>query len=316
MKKVLFYSETAHAQEALHLMEVARQLYKEAPTQSYALVINGDTGSVEGVADVILHLVDEKLHSFDQRAISDVVSELHARYSFDAILFLATPMGRSIAPRVAMKLQTGLVADVTSITHDKQGLVVVRPAYCGKIMAGIRFTGVGPSMLSVRAGIFEYTPTGAVASKLVQLEDLSYKYGNITLKQTKEKIIPYDIRDSTVLVSGGGGMHEMQELTRLATLLKGEVSASRAVVDKGIVSRAVQVGQSGKTVSPALYIALGIHGSIQHVEGLKDVKHIISVNTNRNAPICSVSDIVVEGDALVFVKKLIQRIEKGKQQCT
>jgi len=100
--------------------------------------------------------------------------------------------------------------------------------------------------------------------------------------------------------------------TNLATLLHGEVSASRAIVDKGIVSRAIQVGQSGKTVSPSLYIALGIHGAIQHIEGLKDVDFIISVNTNKNAPICSISDIVVEGDALTFIHRLVEKIERGK----
>jgi electron transfer flavoprotein alpha subunit len=137
--------------------------------------------------------------------------------------------------------------------------------------------------------------------------------GSITVKDKKAKTIHYDIRETDVLISGGAGVDDMKELEVLATLLKGDVSASRSVVDKGMVSRALQVGQSGKTVSPTLYIALGIHGALQHVEGLKDVSYIISVNTNRNAPICSISDIVVEGDALTFVQRLVKRIEKGQQ---
>ncbi|HKL58851.1 MAG TPA: electron transfer flavoprotein subunit alpha/FixB family protein [Sphaerochaeta sp.] len=312
MKKVLLYIEEGNSQDALCLLEVVRLLYMDETVQSHALVINGDSTCAQGLCDVILHLIDEKLQSFDQRGIGDVVTELHARYHFDAILFLATPMGRCIAPRVAMKLHTGLVADVTRITCDEKGPVLVRPAYSGKIMAGIRITGHGPVMMSVRSGVFTYTPTNTVETRVVALENLSYRYGSITVLSKQEKQIAYDIRDSKVLISAGGGMHEMQELRKLATLLGGEVSASRAVVDKGIVSRAMQVGQSGKTVSPVLYIALGIHGSIQHVEGLKDVRYIISVNTNRNAPICSISDIVVEGDALPFVQGLIDRIEKGK----
>lgn len=312
MKKVLLYMEEGNSQDVLCLLEVVRLLYMDETVQSHALVINGDSTWTQGLCDVILTLDDERLQSFDQRGISDVVTELHTRYSFDAILFLATPMGRSIAPRVAMKLHTGLVADVTGIAHDDQGLVVTRPAYGGKIMAGIRFAGDGPVMMSVRPGVFTYTQEQRVDSKLVSLEGLSYRHGSIRVLKTEEKKIAYDIRDSSVLISAGGGMHDMQELGKLASLLGGEVSASRAVVDKGIVSRAMQVGQSGKTVSPALYIALGIHGSIQHVEGLKDVRYIISVNTKRNAPICSISDIVVEGDALPFIQQLVQRIEKGK----
>jgi len=313
MKKILLYTEIDYAQDAISLMEVARQLYKDEKTQTYALVINGNKTCLQGVCDVILHLVDDRLHPFDQKGICDVVSELHGSYHFDAILFLATPMGRCIAPAVAMKLETGLVADVTRIAHGSEGLELVRPAYSGKIMAGIRITGDGPVMMSVRGGIFTYTPSQVVESKLITLEGLSYRYGSITVKDKKAKTIPYDIRESDVLISGGAGVDDMKELEVLATLLKGDVSASRSVVDKGMVSRALQVGQSGKTVSPTLYIALGIHGALQHVEGLKDVSYIISVNTNRNAPICSISDIVVEGDALTFVQRLVKRIEKGQQ---
>ncbi|MDY0290206.1 MAG: electron transfer flavoprotein subunit alpha/FixB family protein [Sphaerochaeta sp.] len=315
MKKVMLYIEDGHIQDSLDLIEVARLLYKDEKVQTYALVIHGGLPSVQGFCDVIMHLVDDRLQSFDQRGIGDVVTAVHTRYSFDAILFLATPMGRLLAPRVAMQLRTGLVADVTGIASDDEGLVVTRPAYGGKIMAGIRFTGDGPVMMSVRPAVFTHTQGQKVDSRLVLLEGLSYRYGSMRKTKTEEKKIAYDIRDSTVLISAGGGMSDMHLLGKLAALLGGEVSASRAVVDKGVLPRAMQVGQSGKTVSPKLYMALGIHGSIQHVEGLKDVQHIISVNTNRNAPMCSISDIVVEGEALPFIQRLVQRIEKGKQLC-
>ena len=166
-------------------------------------------------------------------------------------------------------------------------------------------------MMSVHSGLFAYQQREEVKSTYTLLEGLPYRYGAIAVKDTKEKSIPYDITESDVLVSGGAGFSDVKILENLATLLGGHVSASRAVVDKGLVSRAIQVGQSGKTVSPSLYIALGIHGALQHVEGLKDIPHIISINTNKNAPICSISDIVVEGDALPFVTKLIQKIEEG-----
>ncbi len=311
MKKVLIYREYGYSQEVADLVEVARRLYGESDFTTYALCINSDFRSLQESFDVMLHLDDDTLESFDQKGISDVISELHARYHFDAILFLATPMGRCIAPRVAMHLGTGLVADVTDIAHDDGDLVLIRPAYSGKIMAGISLTGDGPVMMSVRAGVFSNAQTRTGASEHIQLEGLSYQYGSITMTGRKEKKVPYDIRKSTVLISGGAGVSDMQELQKLATLLKGEVSASRSAVDAGIVSRAVQVGQSGKTVSPQLYFALGIHGSIQHVAGLKDVPYVISVNTDRNAPICSISDIVVVGDALPFIHRLVQRIERG-----
>jgi electron transfer flavoprotein alpha subunit len=314
MKKVLLYIEEAYAQEALSLMEVTRQLYPGQRVATYALMINSDASIMEGICDVLLSLDDEALQPFDQKGIGDVCALVHKRYSFDAILFLATPFGRCIAPSVAMRLDSGLVADVTAIASENGQITLIRPAYSGKIMAGIRINGVGPVMMSVRSGVFAYHGNNKVESTRIALKDLSYRYGNIKLIETKEKDIPYDIRESNVLISGGAGYSDLESLHTLADLLGGQVSASRAVVDRGIVPRAIQVGQSGKTVSPSLYIALGIHGALQHVEGLKDIPCIISVNTNKDAPICSISDIVVEGDALPFVEKLIQRIKEGRQQ--
>lgn len=314
MRRVLLYVETGYEHESLSLMEVTRQLYSSEQVETYALLINSDTSIMDGICDVLLSLEDERLQPFDQKAIAEVCAQVHERYSFDAILFLATPCGRCLAPSVAMRLDTGIVADVTAIANEQGQISLIRPAYSGKLMAGIRITGDGPVMMSVRSGVFTYHGTKKVASTHVGLNDLSYRYGAIRLIETKEKNIPYDITESDVLISAGAGCPDIARLHTLADQLGGRVSASRSVVDKGIVPRAIQVGQSGKTVSPTLYIALGIHGALQHVEGLKDIPYIISVNTDKDAPICSISDIVVEGDALGFVEKLIQRIEKGQQQ--
>nr|MDA3941003.1 FAD-binding protein [Spirochaetia bacterium] len=118
-----------------------------------------------------------------------------------------------------------------------------------------------------------------------------------------------------VLISGGGGITGgIPQLYSLAEELNGKVSASRRIVDQGLAPRNIQVGHSGKTVSPRLYMALGINGAMQHVEGLRNVESIISVNTARNAPICSLSDIVVEGDAREFVESLTTRIKVYRSQ--
>ena len=120
-----------------------------------------------------------------------------------------------------------------------------------------------------------------------------------------------DIRESEVLVSGGGGvLRHFGKLELLAKELNGMVAASRRAVDSGLAPRQIQVGQSGKTVSPRLYVAIGISGSIQHVVGIKNAEHIIAVNSNRYAPICSIADIVVEGDATEFIEKMVERIRK------
>jgi len=133
----------------------------------------------------------------------------------------------------------------------------------------------------------------------------------ITLIGSREKPQVSDIRDSEILVSGGGGvLEQFSRLHDLSQVLHAQVAASRRVVDDGVASRKIQVGQSGKTVSPRLYLALGINGSTQHMEGLKNVEHLIAVNTNIDAPLCSQADVVVEGDAIEFIDRLLERIKR------
>ncbi len=314
MKKVLLYIEENLDEKVLELLEVVNKLYPNEDTNIYALNINNEIPFIlENKIDCFLNIKDDKLKSFDQRAISSIYFELHNRYNFDAILFLATDMGRCLAPAVAMKLHSGLVADVSSVSNINGKIELIRPAYSGKIMAGIEIISDGPIMMSVRSGIFSYSEKKEVKSEYITINDIYYNYSNIQLLKTEKKEIPYDIRKSEVLVSAGAGCKKnLDSVKELSDLLDAKVSASRAVVDEGLVSRSIQVGQSGKTVSPKLYLALGIHGAIQHVEGLKDIDYIISANIDANAPICSISDMVVEGDANTFIQKLIKKIQDKK----
>ena len=316
MKKVLLYLEENLDEKVLELLDVVNKLFPNEETTTYALNINNKIITIlDGKINYFLNINDENLKSFDQRAISSIYLELNNRYHFDAILFLATDMGRCLAPSVAMKLHTGLVADVSAVSNNDGEIKLIRPAYSGKIMAGIEIISDGPIMMSVRVGIFNYCDSKEVKSENINIDDISYNYSNIQLLKTEKKEIPYDIRKSEVLVSAGAGCNKNLNIVKeLASHLGGKLSASRAVVDEGLAPRSIQVGQSGKTVSPKLYFALGIHGAIQHVEGLKDIDYIISANTNVNAPICSISDIVIEGDATNFINKLINKIENNKKK--
>ncbi|NCB02162.1 MAG: electron transfer flavoprotein subunit alpha/FixB family protein [Spirochaetia bacterium] len=311
MKKSLIYIETEYVQDGIDLLETAREIYQDEPYETYALIINSEHTPLINKFDVVLSYSDEQITYFDQIAVSDIISHLHKTYSFDTILIPATHYSRILAPRVAMLLNTGLVADVTKIAHGAKGLELIRPAYSGRIMACIQITGSGPIMLTVRPGIFRYKGQKRLETQVITLHNLTYRRTGMRVIERKEKSIEYDIRESKVLISGGGGVEKyFDTLLPLATLLDAQVSASRAIVDKGLLSRNFQVGQSGKTVSPTLYIALGIYGALQHIEGLHNVDYIISVNTNKEAPICSLSNIVVEGDAYTFIQKMIEKIKK------
>ena len=259
----------------------------------------------------VLHTPTQPIPAVDQAAIVAACLSLIQSTAYAAILVPATPFGRQIAPRLAMALGSGLVADVTRIQRTEQGLIMIRPAYSGKLMASIVNTGHGPLMMSVRQGVFNgdhlpiTTPLRQPLSGDIRLS------AGIRHLESRPKTVTDDIRQAKVLVSGGGGIqHHFKELHRLANVLHGQVSASRRIVDSGLVSRKIQVGQSGKTVSPDLYVAVGISGSVQHIEGLRNIKHLVVVNTNPNAPLTALADLVVEGDAVEFIHRFTERIRQ------
>lgn len=309
MKKCLIFLDSEQIQNSIELLEVARQMYPHEYCESYGVAINYSPLEAHGFFDFIIQVHDQNIKQYNVKEITNAISAIHKQYNFDAILIPATWCGRILAPRLAVRLQTGLTADVTEIRHKEDAIEMVRPVFSSRMLAGIVNKSNGPIMMSVRQNVFKYAEKKDKQTKLVEFEHLSEVKAGIRQVSVYEKSQSYDIRESNILVSGGGGVQKgFYRLEALAEVLKGHVAASRRIVDKGLAPRSIQVGQSGKTVSPKLYIALGIYGAIQHVEGLKNVDCIISVNTNINAPICSLSDIVVEGDALHFVELLTERI--------
>jgi Electron transfer flavoprotein, alpha subunit len=314
LKKSLIFYEQKYYKNSVELLEVARQVYESEEYETYGVSFGSPGNDAEGLFDFLIE-IENSVDSYDVMAMADALDELHQDYQFDCILFPATLTGRMLAPRLAMRLHAGLVADVTAIRRNNGIMEIVRPAFGGKLMAGIVSRTPVPLMMSVRQNVFVYHGEENLKQTVIirRQGQKALKKSGIRLLEVREKEASTDIRDSEILISGGGGvMRDFHRLKELADELDAQVSASRRTVDNGIAPRSIQVGQSGKTVSPRLYFALGINGSIQHIEGLKNVESIISVNTNKNAPICSISDIVVEGDAKEFIDKLIDKIKQEK----
>ncbi len=311
MKKCLIYLDSTQLQNSIDLLEVSRQIFEGQDVETYGVVINHTNTEDYSYFDKIISVVHKDIVDYDVVAISQVMFELQNQFRFQCLLIPATPFGRMLAPRVAMALGVGLVADVTSIKVEGDQLEMIRPAFSGRLLACIKATSDEPVMMSVRQGVFSYEDSMKKNTEIIVYKPDVILNGGIQVLKVRPKNISYDIRESEVLISGGGGItKDFHKLDILAKLLGGQVSASRKIVDKGLAPRSIQVGQSGKTVSPNLYIALGIFGAIQHVEGLKNIDTIIAVNKNRNAPICSLSDIVVEGDAAEFIDLLSKKIAK------
>lgn len=314
MYKIMIYLENDSIDDCLNLIAAASIIAKKKEKyEIYGVGININEEKCKNKLDCLINIKNNIL-KYDIKNISKYIKNISDQYKFDAILINANDIGRMLAPRIAMALKTGIVADVTEIEVEDEDVVMIRPAFDGKIMAGIICDKNKIIISSVRAGIFKYDTMEEKNTNIINYileEDNQQKFKLISVVKKSQL---EDIRQSDFLISFGGGVNsDFEKIYGLADICNAKVSASRRAVDNRFAERKIQVGQSGKIVSPKVYIALGIYGAIQHMEGIKDVETIISVNTDIKSAICSMSDIVVEGDAIEFVEKLTKKIKMAKE---
>jgi len=265
-----------------------------------------------------IYLVDDPLlGSYRTNFYTKVVADLVNRYRPEILLMAATSLGRDLAPRVATRLKTGLTADCTSLSIDKEtgNLIQTRPAFGGNIMASIVSPHHRPQMATIRpkvmkrlspgtnsnAEVIEIKPNLSGENELVRIVD-----------KVKEEIGVQDLQEAEVIVAGGRGLGKPENFSlirKLANLLGGAVGASRAVVDAGWIPSYHQVGQTGKTVQPKLYIACGISGAIQHQVGMRNSETIIAINKDPEAPIFNIATYGVVEDLHKFLPALIEKLE-------
>ena len=278
-------------------------------------------------ADIVIVVDDPMLAEYATEPYTKALFEVIKAYEPEIVLYGATSIGRDLAPRVSARVHTGLTADCTKLDigtidamPDTKLLLMTRPAFGGNIMATIVCKDHRPQMATVRPGVMkaldnDESRTGEVIDFKVEFVAADM---NITIKEVvKEDKKKVDITEAKVLVSGGRGIGSAEffgELQKLADVLGGEVSSSRANVDAGWIEKDRQVGQTGKTVRPDLYVACGISGAIQHVAGMESSEVVISINKDENAAIFDVSDLGVVGDVKVILPKLIEAIKKVKEE--
>ena len=176
MKRVLIYIEQEYIQDGIDLLEVARQVYPDEKYLSYAITLKGDIHELKGLFTRVFHVTHDLIHPYHTAGIARIIETLHDEYHFDAILIPASFYGRLVAPHTAMLLDTGLVADVTEIAHTKEGLELIRPAYSGKMRAGIQIVGGGPVMMSIRPSVFSYTGSKMENTKVIEIEEVYFPF--------------------------------------------------------------------------------------------------------------------------------------------
>lgn len=307
---------------SIELLGKGRKIADELGVRVTAALIGKDVDKhskllIEYGADKVLLLDDPSLELYSTEPYTQAMVQAVKSEMPEIVLFGATSIGRDLAPRVSARLETGLTADCTSLdVSEDRMLLMTRPAFGGNIMATIISPDHRPQMSTVRPGVMtkmerDHARTGEVVHFPVKIEKnrnfveiLSFE------KETEEK---QDIQEATVLVSGGRGVGSAENfglLYDLADELNGLVSASRAAVDAGWMDHDRQVGQTGKTVRPNLYIACGISGAIQHVAGMEEAELIVAINKDKGAKIFEVADLGIVGDVHKVLPFLVEELKK------
>ncbi len=284
------------------------------------LVIGSEiTGIADELAqyevDSVLALDNEDLKDYSTQAYTTAISNLANERKPEIILIGATTLGRDLAPRISARLKTGLTADCTTLEVDPEDgkLKQTRPAFGGNIMATIVCPNHRPQMSTVRPGVME---KGVKTSKKANIENIAVK---ATPQDLLVKIIDKVIHESSempiteapVLVAAGrgaGSKEGLEILQQLAHKMGGVIVGSRATVDEGLLPHSKQVGQTGTTVRPKLYIACGISGAIQHVAGMQDSEFIVAINKDPDAPIFKIADVGIVGDINDVIPNLLNQL--------
>lgn len=330
------YEDGRVADVSLELLTKGRQLANELGVKLEAIVIGDKLDGVEKQifpygADVVYKVEDKRLYPYTSNPHAAVLINLFREIEPQICLMGATCIGRDLGPRVSSCLHSGLTADCTSLvigdhTDPKTGkeyqnlLYQIRPAFGGNIVATIVNPDCRPQMATVREGVmkkevFDPAHKGEVVklkvSKYVKDEDFVVEIIDRHIEKSK-----INIKNASIIVAGGYGVGSKEGfdmLFELADVLGAEVGATRAAVDAGFTEHARQVGQTGVTVRPKLYIACGISGQIQHIAGMQDSSIIISINNDPNAPINAIADYVINGNYEDVVPKLIKYYKKNSK---
>ncbi|MBR9648204.1 electron transfer flavoprotein subunit alpha/FixB family protein [Clostridium tyrobutyricum] len=285
---------------------------KALDAEGTALVVGNraaaDTVSALGVPVIFTD------NATDCDTLTEVLSETVKEQNPDIVLLANTALAKDIAPRIAARIDLGCVSDVTGISKANDKVIYTRPAYGGTILEHIEVEGA--SVVTLRNGSFpkpEADSNAGVTEKKIEIPDDAVKAKIVdTVKELSESV---NLEEAQVIVSGGRGMGSAENfklVEELANVLGGVVGATRPVIEDGWISRAHQVGQSGKVVAPKLYIACGLSGATQHTSGMSGSNYIVAINKDEEAPIFEISDISIVGNAVDILPVMIEEMKKAK----
>ncbi|NWF76627.1 MAG: electron transfer flavoprotein subunit alpha [Nitrospirae bacterium] len=311
------------ASVAYELLGIGRKLADKLNTELSAIVFGASESESQELirwgADKVYYTDNEIFKQFNDEPYAKLLTILINKYLPEIVLAGATPIGRSFIPRVAARLRTGLTADCTSFEIDSEtrNLLQIRPAFGGNIMATILCPNNRPQMATVRPrvmkrGQYDKTRVGEIVN--ITADGISSRTKVLqTVKEVSDLTV--NLQEADIIVSGGRGLGDPKGfnlLKELAEILGGALGASRAAVDSGWIPYRHQVGQTGKTVCPKIYIACGISGAVQHLVGMQSSDIIIAINKNPDAPIFNIATFGIVGDLYEIIPLLIKKIKEAK----
>lgn len=319
--EILIYIESNDEKQPVpvvfELAQKAQELSKKLNCEVNGLLITPNFQTCEETLrtpfDKVYVVQDERLKNYSTEYYSKIAIDVIKQVSPQILLIGATTQGRDIAPQITSALETGLTADCTGLDiNDKGKLAATRPTFGGKLMATILCKNF-PQTATVRPKVLK--SDDVVELKPTQYIEMSADIENIELKvnllEVIKKSVNSSLEDAEIIVAGGRGMRDkdgFNMLYELAKKLNATVGASRLAVESGFADSSIQIGQTGKTVTPKIYIACGISGAIQHTVGMSGSKKIIAINKDANAPIFKIADFGVVGDVFDVLPELIKNL--------
>lgn len=303
---------------AFEVTRAARTIADQLSAEVVALVIGENTQSVAGAlggygANRVIAVNHPGLKLYSTTAYAKVIAEVAKKEQASVIFFAATAMGKDCAPRVAVKMDSGIASDCTALKVIGGDIVALRPVYAGKVATEV--TVISPTkVFTLRPNVFSVGTSNGTSVSVEKIEiSLSNADFGAIAKEVTQSSGKVDVAEADIIVTGGRGLkgpENFKMIEELATVLGGAVGASRAVVDAGWRPHDEQVGQTGKTVSPSLYIAVAVSGAIQHLAGMSSSKYIVAVNKDKDAPIFQVASYGIVGDAFEVVPAMTREIKK------
>lgn len=318
--KILAFAEERGGKfkkSAFETVQTAAGLARALGAEFSALVVGSNVSGIAGTlgaygASHVLVVDETTLAQHSNTAFAKVIAEIAITRGAAMVFLPASQMGKDLAPRVAAKLKAGLAADCVALNVEAGEVIASRPIFAGKALIDVKVT-TPTKVFTLRPNVF----TAVAGSGSANVENVKVTLGpadfGATVTEVKVATGRPDVTEADIIVSGGRGLKGPENfamLEALADVLGAGVGASRAVVDAGWRPHDEQVGQTGKTVSPTLYVACGISGAVQHMAGMSSSKYIVAINKDKDAPIFSVADYGIVGDVFVVVPALIAELKK------